>query len=75
MKDNNKLNKFSKNKKKTTKAIIAIIISAAIFTGILSMMINPKLAEPIILGFLIILLFVLLCVMIYLFIGGFDDER
>ena len=75
MKDNNKLNKFSKNKKKITKAIIAITISAVIFIGIMSMMINPKLAEPFILVFLLTILFVLLCVLIFLIIGGFDDER
>lgn len=74
MKDENKLNKFSKNKKKITKAIIAIISTILIFGFLTMMTLNKSFAKVFVIGFLLTFCFVLLCILIFLLIGGFDDN-
>lgn len=75
MKDENKLNKFDRNKNKIKKAIISTISTILIFGFLIMMSLNKSFAKAFVLGFLLTILFILLCVLIFLIIGGFDDER
>lgn len=75
MKDENKLNKFDRNKNKIKKAIISIISTILIFGFLIMMTLNKSFAKAFVLVFLLTILFVLLCILIFLIIGGFDDER
>lgn len=74
MKDENKLTKFDRNKNKIKKAIISTISTILIFGFLTMMTLNKSFAKVFVIGFLLTFCFVLLCVLIFLLIGGLDDN-
>lgn len=74
MKDDNKLTKMTKNKKKIMKAIISMTITTLIFGLITTMTFNRVFAERFLLISLLILCFAMVSILIFSLIGGFDDN-